>query len=50
MHITKIKIKQDRVFVEYDKAVIVGEEKLVNKYSIDSPEQPAGAFKKAFQK
>ncbi len=50
MHVTKIKIKQDRVFVEYDKAVIVEEKKLLNKYSIDSPEQPVGAFKEAFQK
>ncbi len=50
MHVTKIKIKQDRVFVEYDKAVIVEEKELLNKYSIDSPEQPVGAFKEAFQK
>lgn len=50
MHVTKIKIKQDRVFVEYDKSVIVEEKELLNKYSIDSPEQPVGAFKKAFQK
>ncbi len=50
MHVTKIKIKQDRVFVEYDKAVMVDEKELVNKYSIDSPEQPVGAFKDAFQK
>ncbi len=50
MNVTKIKIKQDRVFVEYDKAVIVEEKELLNKYSIDSPEQPVGAFKEAFQK
>lgn len=50
MNITKIKIKQDRVSIEYDKAVVVNEENLVNKYSIDSPEQPVGAFKDAFQK
>ena len=50
MHVTKIKIKQDRVFVEYDKVVVVNKENLVNKYSIDSPEQPVGAFKEAFQK
>ena len=49
MHVTKIKIKQDRVFVEYDKVVVVNKENLVNKYSIDSPEQPVGAFKEAFQ-
>lgn len=50
MHVTKIKIKQDRVFIEYDKTVVVNEEELLNKYSIDSPEQPVGAFKDAFQK
>ena len=49
MHITKIKIKQDRVFVEYDKIVIVEDKELLNKYSIDSPEQPVEGFKKAFQ-
>ena len=50
MHITKIKIKQDRVFVEYDKVVVVADKELLNKYSIDSPEHPVGAFKEAFQK
>ena len=49
MNVTKIKIKQDRVFVEYDKIVIVDEKELLNKYSIDSPEQPVQAFKDAFQ-
>ncbi len=49
MHVTKIKIKQDRVFVEYDKTVIVEGKELLNKYSIDSPEQPVEGFKKAFQ-
>ncbi len=50
MHITKIKIKQERVFIEYDKAVVVNDEELLNRYSIDSPEQPVIAFKDAFQK
>ncbi len=50
MHVTKIKIKQDRVFIEYDKVVVVADKELLNKYSIDSPEQPVGAFKEAFQK
>ena len=50
MHITKIKIKSDRVSIEYDKTVVVNEEELLNRYSIDSPEQPFGAFKDAFQK
>ncbi len=49
MHVTKIKIKQDRVFVEYDKIVIVEDKELLNKYSIDSPEQPVTEFKKSFQ-
>lgn len=50
MNVTKIKIKQDRVSIDYDKMVIVDDNELVNKYSIDSPEHPTGAFKDAFQK
>ena len=49
MHVTKIKIKQEHVFIEYDQSIVVQDEELLNKYSIDSPEQPVGEFKKAFQ-
>ncbi len=50
MHITKIKIKQEHVSIEYDEGIVVNDEELLNKYSIDSPEQPVTAFKEAFQK
>ena len=50
MEINKIKIKQDRVTIDYSKIHTIGDNNtFVNKYSIDSPEQPTEAFKKAFQ-
>ena len=49
MHITKIKIKQEHVSIEYDEGIVVNDEELLNRYSIDSPEQPVSAFKDSFQ-
>ncbi len=50
MNVTKIKIKQERVSIEYDEGIVVNDEELFNRYSIDSPEQPVTAFKDSFQK
>ncbi len=50
MHVTKIKIKQEHVSIEYDEGIVINDEELLNRYSIDSPEQPVTTFKDAFQK
>lgn len=50
MEVTKIKIKQSQVAIDYNKMVIVDEHESINKYSIVSPEHPTMPFKLAFQK